>query len=83
VLIVGPPGIGKEALAYQFTQSGLIQNDFCVYVTRLTSREVLQDVKAFGVDFSLRVPFWFSSDGVQIKYDINDLPSLSYKLKKY
>jgi KaiC/GvpD/RAD55 family RecA-like ATPase len=82
VLIVGPPGIGKEALGYRFTQTGLIQNDFCIYVTRLTSREVLQDTKAFGVDFSQRVPLWFSSDGVQIKYDINDLPGLSYKIKE-
>ncbi len=82
VLVVGPPGIGKEALGYWFTHSGLIQNDFCLYTTRLSVREVLQDVKAFNVDFSQRVPFWFASEGGQIKFDINDLSSLSYNIKE-
>ena len=82
ILIIGPPGIGKEALGYWFTQSGLARNDFCVYVTRLSSREVLQDVKGFGIDFSKKVPFWFSSDGEQIKLDINDLSGLSFSIKE-
>jgi KaiC/GvpD/RAD55 family RecA-like ATPase len=50
VLIVGPPGIGKEALGYWFAQSGLTQGDFCLYVTRLSVREVLQDEKGFGIE---------------------------------
>ena len=37
VLVVGPPGIGKEALGYWFTYPGLIQNDFCLYTTRLSA----------------------------------------------
>lgn len=82
ILVVGPPGIGKEALGYWFTHSGLIQNDFALYVTRLSSKEVLQDTKAFGVDFSNRIPFWYSSDGSgQIKFNVNDLASLSYNIK--
>jgi circadian clock protein KaiC len=81
ILIVGPPGIGKEALGYWFTHSGLVQNDFCLYTTRLSTREVLQDVKAFNVDFSQRVPFWFASGGGQIKFDVNDLANLSYNIK--
>jgi circadian clock protein KaiC len=81
VLVVGPPGIGKEALGYWFTYSGLIQNDFCLYNTRLSAKEVLQDTKAFNVDFSQRVPFWFSSNGGQMKFDINDLSALSYNIK--
>jgi circadian clock protein KaiC len=82
ILVVGPPGIGKEALGYRFTQTGLIQNDFCVYNTRLSSKEVLQDTKAFNIDFSQRVPFWFASDGKQgTKFDINDLAGLSFNLK--
>lgn len=80
ILIVGPPGIGKEALGYWFSYSGLVQNDFCLYATRLSSREVLHDVKAFNVDFSQRVPFWYSSDG-QIKLDINNLASMSFNIK--
>lgn len=50
ILIVGPPGIGKEALGYWFAQTGLVQGDFCLYVTRLSVREVLHDVKGFGID---------------------------------
>jgi circadian clock protein KaiC len=82
ILVIGPPGIGKEALGYWFTHSGLVQNDFCLYNTRLSTREVLQDVKAFNVDFAQKVPFWFSNDGGQIKFDINDLASLSYNIKE-
>lgn len=81
ILIVGPPGIGKEALGYWFTQSGLTQGDFCVYVTRLPVREVLQDVKGFGVDMQRRVPFWMASDGGQAKFDVNDLASTSFGIK--
>jgi KaiC/GvpD/RAD55 family RecA-like ATPase len=82
ILVVGPPGIGKEALGYWFTHSGLIQNDFCLYATRLSSRDVLQDVRAFGVDFAQRVPFWFASDGGEIRFNINDLAGFSFNIKE-
>ena len=81
VLVVGPPGIGKEALGYWFTQAGLVQGDFCLYVTRLSVREVLQDVKGFGIDMQQKVPLWMAGDGGQIKYNVNDLASLSYNIK--
>jgi KaiC/GvpD/RAD55 family RecA-like ATPase len=81
VLVVGPPGIGKEALGYWFTQSGLLQGDFCLYATRLSVREVLQDVKGFGIDMQQKVPFWVASEGGQIKYDVNDLANLSFNIK--
>lgn len=81
ILIVGPPGIGKEALGYWFTRSGLVQNDFTLYVTRLSSKEVLQDTKAFGVDFSSKIPFWYSTDSTQLKFNVNDLASISYNIK--
>jgi circadian clock protein KaiC len=81
ILVVGPPGIGKEALGYWFTLSGLVQGDFCLYGTRLSVREVLQDVKGFGIDMQQKVPFWIASDGGQIRYDVNDLAALSYNLK--
>ena len=58
-----------------------MQNDFCLYNTRLSAKEVLQDTKAFNVDFTQRVPFWFSSDGGQIKFDVNDLIGLSHNVK--
>jgi circadian clock protein KaiC len=81
-LVVGPPGIGKEALGYWFTQSGLTQGDFCLYVTRLSVKEVLQDEKGFGIDNQQKVPLWIASDGGQIKYDVNDLASLSFNIKE-
>ena len=81
VLVVGPPGIGKEALGYWFTKTGLDQGDFCLYVTRLSVREVLQDVKGFSIDFQQRVPLWLASDGGQVEYDVNDLAALSFNIK--
>ena len=82
ILIVGPPGIGKEALGYWFTQSGLLQGDFCLYVTRLPVREVLQDVKGIGIDLGQKVPLWLAGEGGQLKYDVNDLSSLSFNIKE-
>ena len=82
VLVVGPPGIGKEALGYWFTKSGLVQGDFCLYVSRLPVREVLQDVKGFNIDMQQKVPFWLTSDGGQIKYDVNDLAAFSFNVKE-
>jgi KaiC/GvpD/RAD55 family RecA-like ATPase len=81
ILVVGPPGIGKEALGYWFTQTGLVQGDFCLYVSRLPVREVMQDVKGFGIDMQQKVPLWLASDGGQIKYEVNDLASLSFNIK--
>lgn len=81
MLVVGPPGIGKEALGYWFTQSGLAQGDFCLYVSRLSVREVLQDSKGFGVDYSQKVPLWYAAEGGQMKYDVNDLAALSFNIK--
>ncbi len=82
ILVVGPPGIGTEALGYWFTHSGLVQGDFCLYVTRLSVKEVLQDEKGFGVDTQQKVPLWFASEGGQVKYDVNDLAGLSYNIKE-
>ncbi len=81
-MVVGPPGIGKEALGYWFTQTGLEQGDFCLYVTRLSVREVMQDEKGFGIDSTQKVPLWFASEGGQLKYDVNDLAGFSFKLKE-
>jgi len=82
ILVLGPPGIGKEALGYWFTKTGLVQGDFCLYATRLPVREVLQDVKGFGIDMDHKVPLWLASDGGQVKYDVNDLAGLSHSIKE-
>ena len=72
VLVVGPPGIGKEALGYWFVKSGLEQGDFCLYATRLSAEEVLQDQRAFGVDNPAGSLTWLESkDG--LKLNANDL----------
>ena len=80
VLVTGAPGVGKQALGYWFTSSGLFQGDFCLYVTRLSTREVLQDMGGFGIDMKQRVPLWMSSDSAQLKYDPGDLAGFSYRV---
>jgi len=82
ILAIGPPGIGKEALGYKFAYEGLVQNDFCVYATTLSVRDVLQDVQAFGVDTSQGVPLWFAGSGGQMQYNVNDLAGLSFNIKE-
>lgn len=80
ILLVGPPGIGKEALGYRFTQSGLLQGDLCVYATRLSVNEVVEDVRAFNIDPWLQ-PIWLASNGGQARLDLNDLAGLSFSIK--
>jgi KaiC/GvpD/RAD55 family RecA-like ATPase len=82
ILAIGPPGIGKEALGYKFTYAGLAENDFCLYATTLSVKDVLQDVQAFGIDTSQKVPLWYSGQGGQLAYDASDLASLSYNIKE-
>jgi circadian clock protein KaiC len=76
VLITGPPGIGKQALGYWFTHSGLVRGDVGLYVTRFAVHEVLQDIRAFGIDNPQMGPIWFASDSRGAKYDANDLAGL-------
>jgi len=82
VLIIGPPGIGKEALGYWFTNSGLSQGDFSFYVTKRSVKEVLKDANGFGIDYRQRVPLWMAREGGQIKFNISDLTGLSFKVKE-
>ncbi len=76
------PESAKRPLGYWFTQSGLEHGDFCLYVTRLSVREVMQDEKGFGIDSTQKVPLWFASEGGQLKYDVNDLAGFSFKMKE-
>jgi len=82
ILAVGPPGIGKEALGYKFIYAGLNESDFCVYSSSLSVRDVLQDIQAFGIDTSQRVPLWFAGSGGQLTYSVNDLSSISFNIKE-
>ena len=81
ILVVGPSGSAKESLMYRFIQSGLIQGNTCLYVTRLSTSEVLEDAKGFGIDMLEKSPLWFSRDSDPIKYDANNLASLSFCIK--
>ena len=81
ILVVGPTGIGKEALAYWFTHSGLIQGDLSLYITRLTVHEVLQDVKGFGIDLQQRPPVWLTGVTRQPTHNFDDLERLSSDIK--
>jgi circadian clock protein KaiC len=65
ILIVGPPGVGKEALGYWFIHSGLIQDEFSFYVTKRSVREVIRDAKGFGIDFEKQSPLWMAREGGQ------------------
>jgi len=81
ILTVGPPGIGKEALGYRFAYAGLEKGEFSAYATSLAVRDVLQDIKAFGIDTTQKVPFWFAPSGGQLSYNVNDLAGVSFNIK--
>lgn len=82
ILAVGPPGIGKEALGYNFAYAGLRENDFCIYASTLAVKDVTQDIRAFGIDTSQKVPLWFTAKGGQLNYDVNDLLGISHNIKE-
>jgi circadian clock protein KaiC len=81
ILVVGSPGIGKEALAFWFIRSGLIQGDYCLYVTHRPVVDVLKDMKGFGIPGD-RVPEWIASSGSETKCDLRDYTSISYNIKQ-
>lgn len=81
ILVIGPPGIGKEALGYWFIRSGLVQSDYCLYVTHRPVSDVLRDMKGMGVGTE-RVPEWIASSGSPIKCDLRDSTAISYNLKQ-
>ncbi len=82
ILLIGPPGIGKEALGYWFTHSGLVQGDFSLYATKRSVNDVLRDAKGYGIDYHHRVPMWMAREGGQIKLNVNDLSGLSLGIKE-
>jgi len=82
ILVTGPAGIGKESLGYWFMQSGLEGAAFCLYVTRLSPRDVQHDQKAFGISSSQRSPIWLARSGGQVTLDINDIQDLTHKINE-
>jgi KaiC/GvpD/RAD55 family RecA-like ATPase len=82
VLVTGPPGTGKEALGYWFIHSGLVQGDYCLYVTHRPVSDVLRDMKGFGVSTDRVVPDWIASSGSPKKCNLRDQTAVSYDIKQ-
>ncbi len=80
VLVVGPPGIGKEVLGYWFVRSGLTQGDYCLYATHRPVSDVIRDMKGVGISTE-RVPEWIASSGSAVRCDLKDATSISVNLK--
>jgi circadian clock protein KaiC len=81
ILVVGPPGIGKEALGYWFIRSGLIQGDYCLYATHRPVADVLRDMKGVGIATD-RIPEWIASSGSPTRLDLRDAASISFNIKE-
>ena len=81
ILVVGPPGIGKEVLGYWFILSGLVQGDYCLYATHRPVSDVLRDMKGVGISTE-KVPEWISSSGSPIKCDLKDATAISFNIKE-
>ena len=81
VLVIGQPGIGKEALGYWFTRAGLIQGDYCLYVTHRSTSDVIRDMGAYGVPPD-RVPDWIAGSGGRTRCELSDYTSISFNIKQ-
>jgi len=81
VLVLGQSGLGKQALGYWFTRSGLTQGDYCLYVTHKPVTDVVRDMIGFGISGD-RVPEWMASSGSSVKCDLRDTTSISYNIKQ-
>jgi circadian clock protein KaiC len=81
VLVLGQPGIGKEAIGYWFLHSGLMQGDYCLCVTHRAVPDLLREMSAFGISTE-RVPDWIASSGSQAKCDLSDYTSISFNIKQ-
>lgn len=81
ILVLGQSGLGKQALGYWFTRSGLTQGDYCLYVTHRPVSDITRDMKGFGIGMD-RVPEWIASSGSAVKCDLRDTVSISYNVKQ-
>lgn len=81
ILLVGPPGIGKEALGYWFVTEDSTKDDFCLYVTRLAVSEVREDIGAFAHQKGPE-PLWMADQGGTLKCDVRDLLGISNGIKE-
>ena len=82
ILLVGPPGIGKEALGYWFATENPTPGDLCLYVTRLAVSEVKEDIGAFAQQRSSE-PLWMADQAGSMQGAYGNRPggSLGFKDK--
>ena len=80
ILVIGPPGVGKEALGYWFVRSGLVQGDYCLYATHRPVADVQRDMKGVGIPPDT-MPMWIASSGSQVRCDLRDITSISFNIK--
>ena len=81
VVVLGPLGRIKDAFGYRFLESGLVREEFGLYITKLSSSEILRDAKAAGIDLEKRPPYWIAGDGGSTAYS-GDLSRLSFSIKE-
>jgi len=81
ILVVGPPGVGKEAISYLFAQSGLQSGDFCLYVTKLSVDEIRQDQRALGMEGVRGTQAWIAREGGQAELNIKDPQGLVNQIR--
>jgi len=82
ILIVGPPGVGKEALSYLFAKSGLQAGDFCLYVTKLSVNEIQQDQRALGMEGQGGTQAWIAREGGQAELNVKDPQGLLHQIRR-
>lgn len=86
ILIVGPPGIGKEAICYSFLSPSPQRGELPVFVSRHSIPEILDDAKGYGIKLEAPVTYVDCSGGTAtapaIGCNLNDLTELSLVLKK-
>ena len=82
ILVIGPSGSAKQSLLYRFIHDGLVRGDTCLYVSRLSTKEVLEDAKGFGIDMDEKRLYWLSRDSDQARFDLSDLAGLSFSIKE-
>jgi TolB-like protein len=80
ILIEGVSSNEKEMIGYEFIRSGLDSGEPCLYVTRLSRSDVINDAMAFGIDLG-RVTSWMCPEGGDRTFATEDLTSISVGFK--
>ncbi|SRR5579864_265516 len=83
ILIIGPPGIGKEALCYLHAKAGVDEGAMCLYMTTLSMREIVEDERSFGIDATRQSAVWMAREGGQEKPDLKDLARLKKQVETF